>query len=204
MSGGNGDRASVTAYGETYTLGNDANGILAQSIGGGGGSGGFSASGGLGGRAGVGVSLGGSGDSGGNAGAVSVNTAYKYSSGAPLLSTLNTLGAWTYQTAGERSNGILAQSIGGGGGNGGFSLGGGIGAQVGIGVSVGGMGSGAGNASTVNVTSVQNIHTSGKFSNAILAQSIGGGGGNGGFSAALGGGVSSAAQRLSVVRWKRW
>jgi hypothetical protein len=58
-------------------------------------------------------------------------------------------------------------------------------AFVNVGVSVGGSAGSAGQAGTVSVTSVDNIFTSGKGSNAILAQSIGGGGGDGGQSMAL-------------------
>ncbi len=57
------------------------------------------------GGAGVGVSVGGFGASGGSASTVTVNSANNI------------------VTLGQESNGILAQSIGGGGGNGGFSIG---------------------------------------------------------------------------------
>ncbi|WP_171878151.1 hypothetical protein [Mesorhizobium loti] len=187
--GGDAMSATVNAYGETFTKGNDSNGILAQSIGGGGGNGGFSVSGAFGGTVGVGVSVGGFGAGGGNADKVTVTTGYDYSNNAITKTTYNTVQGWTYETLGDRSNGILAQSLGGGGGNGGFSVAGGVGGDGGVGVSVGGFAlSGGGDASTVDVFSDQNIHTKGSFANAILAQSIGGGGGNGGFSGALGAG----------------
>ena len=83
---------------------NDAYGILAQSIGGDGGNGGFSGVVALGGAVGVGVGVGGSGGGGGNAGAVQVTSA------GDIATVFN------------NSDGILAQSIGGGGGNGGFSI----------------------------------------------------------------------------------
>ena len=99
------------------------------------------------------------------------------------------IGTITLETHGIQANGILAQSIGGGGGNGGFSGTGGVALQgAGGGASVGGFGAGGGDASAVSVTSYNNILTKGDKSNGILAQSIGGGGGNGGFSIGLGGG----------------
>lgn len=153
------------------TYGDGSNGIYAQSVGGGGGDGGFglSLSGSVGGQVNLalGVSIGGSGGSGGYGGLVTVDNTGKI------------------YTDGENANGILAQSLGGGGGNGGFSASGSlvIGDQAGaVNVAIGGSG-GVGNyASKVKVTNGAQIATNGKDSRGILAQSIGGGGGNGGIS----------------------
>ena len=182
-----GSAANVTASnrGVIWTMGDDSHGVAAQSLGGGGGNGGFAISGSFStGPVGLGIAVGGSGAGGGVSGAVAVNS-YAVSPFALPPSGFSTL-----VTEGNRSNGILAQSIGGGGGNGGFSVGGGgATGEVGIGISVGGFGGGGGSASSVQVSSGHNIFTDGLFSNGILAQSLGGGGGNGGFSLALGAGA---------------
>ena len=73
-------------------------------------------------------------------------------------------------TDANRSHGILAQSIGGGGGDGAGS-----GAMF---VSLGGDGGSSGHGGAVNVTNTGAFFTSGDDSSAIVAQSIGGGGGN--------------------------
>ncbi len=173
-SGGSAAAVTVHSTGNLSTgtegvTGNDAYGILAQSIGGGGGNGGFSGNITFGGLAGIGVSVGGSGGSGGSAGLVVVT-------GSGNISTLF-----------DNSSGILAQSLGGGGGNGGFSFSAaGSAAFEGIGaagaVSVGGFGGTAGASSDVMVTNTGTIYTKGFNSNGIEAQSLGGGGGNGGLS----------------------
>eukprot|EP01035_Chromulina_nebulosa_P029924 gene29925-39724_t len=79
----------------------------------------------------------------------------------------------TIHTMQDRSTGILAQSVGGGGGEGGNAYGM---------VAVGGGGGSTGAGGTVTVTNNEGgqIWTKGILSNAIFAQSIGGGGGNGG------------------------
>ena len=86
------------------TQGDLANAIEAQSIGGGGGNGGFAVSASGSEYAAGSLSLGGAGGDGGSASTVTVG------------STGN------LQTTGTQSDGILAQSIGGGGGNGGFAI----------------------------------------------------------------------------------
>ena len=176
---------SVTSTGTISTDGFNSNGISAQSIGGGGGNGGFSVAGAATlGQAGIAVSVGGFGAGGGGADQVTVNS---YGVG---LNVVPTAGTTTIETEGAQSNGILAQSLGGGGGNGGFSVGAAF-SDVGAGLSVGvgGFGAGGGNSSTVNVTSYNNILTMGFESNAIEAQSVGGGGGNGGFAVAASAGA---------------
>ena len=154
------------------TTGNNANGILAQSVGGGGGNGGdsFAGAGGLGGTVTVNatVTVGGWGGDGNIGGAVNVTNAAQI---------------WT---EGEQSNAILAQSVGGGGGNGGSasgttaSLSTGSNVNVNANVSIGGQGGDGNDGGTVDVTNSGKLDTRGDFSAGILAQSIGGGGGNGG------------------------
>jgi len=176
--GGTSQLVTVNNTGTIDTSGNQANGILAQSIGGGGGTGGFSISGNMtvDGAGGASVSVGGGGGAGQDGGQVIVNS----NVGTTLANNLATI-----HTVGGDSNGIFAQSVGGGGGSGGFSGAvsvTGPNAKAAIGVSVGGSGAGAGDGKTVTVTSVDNILTAGDGSNGILAQSVGGGGGSGGFS----------------------
>ena len=89
--------------GSITTDGMSAPAILAQSIGGGGGNGGWTQSNTSTNNYGVGFSLGGWGGNGGNA-----NQANVYSGG-------------TLTTTGQQSSAIIAQSIGGGGGNGGVA-----------------------------------------------------------------------------------
>ena len=89
-----------------------------------------------------------------------------------------------YTGNGDQSNGIVAQSIGGGGGSGGFSIAGSASFGGGAAGSIGGHGGTGGNAGTVTVTNTGSIFTAGEQANGIEAQSIGGGGGNGGYSVA--------------------
>ncbi|MBW3098359.1 autotransporter outer membrane beta-barrel domain-containing protein [Pseudohoeflea coraliihabitans] len=160
------------------TTGDRSHGIQAQSVGGGGGNGGYAYSG----TAPVGgisasIALGGKGGPGGASGAV----------------TVNEKGVIT--TAGDQSIGLFAQSVGGGGGNGGGSVGVAAGGGYNLSLAIGGKGGAGGASNTVNVDSVGRIATQGKLSHGIMAQSVGGGGGNGGFSvaASLGGFSGSVA-----------
>ena len=109
-AGGGGDGQSVTAtnLGSIITLGDSAFGVAAQSIGGGGGRGGGAAGSASGDFTGT-ATVGGSGGNGGNAnGADAVN--------AESTVTVNNKAGATIVTFGADANGIIAQSIGGGGG----------------------------------------------------------------------------------------
>ena len=104
-----GSTVTVNSTGQISTGGADSTAILAQSIGGGGGNGGFSVAGavgvgGTGKSVNIGVAIGGSGGSGGVGGTVNVTN-------NGLLST-----------QGDGAYGIQAQSVGGGGGNGGGTV----------------------------------------------------------------------------------
>ncbi|MGK9167461.1 hypothetical protein KXR53_14245 [Inquilinus limosus] len=149
--GGDGGQVQVTAAaGTVETSGLDAHGIVAQSIGGGGG-----------------IAIGGqvhlrppptSGGAGGHGGAVTV----KLQSGA-------------ITTAGDGAYGVLAQSVGGGGGIGGdLSAPGSY--ALGIPRSLVALNSGNGGAVSVTANGAL-IQTTGKYAPAIFAQSVGGGGG---------------------------
>ncbi|UGV26591.1 hypothetical protein E0H22_13355 [Rhodopseudomonas boonkerdii] len=160
--GGNGGVVDVTSYGAIETHGAKANGIFAQSVGGGGGNGGFSAAAGGAQYGAVSLSLGGAGAQGGDGNNVTVRN-----NGA-------------IQTGGLQSNGILAQSVGGGGGNGGLALGLGGSEYASLALAFGGTGANGGIGQAVRVDSAGAIATGSDQSNGILAQSIGGAGGNGG------------------------
>ncbi len=166
---GSGETASsvtVTNEGVIRTSGELAGGIVAQSVGGGGGNGGFSASSGVVGGAGgnVSLSIGGSGGTGGSAGIVTLtNTGDVY-------------------TIGNNAAGVIGQSIGGGGGNGGFSAAFDAAESANLAVTVGGSGGEGNNGADVTVANSGYVQTQGSLSYGVQAQSVGGGGGNGGFS----------------------
>jgi uncharacterized protein YhjY with autotransporter beta-barrel domain len=166
--GGSGGNVVLSGGGVISTTGSFADGVLAQSIGGGGGSGGNASSSGLG-R----VSIGGSGGGGGNGGALTIT---------PNIATIT--------TTGDNADGMVLQSIGGGGGNSGYGSTNGAGF---FSVAIGGTCSGDGEINGVSiackggdggpVTANLNqltVKTSGSAATGILAQSVGGGGGNGG------------------------
>jgi hypothetical protein len=166
------------------TSGDSAHGIFAQSVGGGGGTGGYATS--------VAVStaspsfalaIGGSGGEGGNGGALNgVDFAVKVGNQMDIT------------TNGFRAYGILAQSVGGGGGDGGSSVAVSS-SETALGVSIGGSGGEGGSGDDVLVTNTARIETQIQKSHGILAQSVGGGGGNGGSSTA----AAAAPAALSVT-----
>ena len=178
--GGNAAGTAFLFFGDSSsrisTTGENANGIFAQSVGGGGGSGGFSIAGAASDGFSASISLGGHGGTGGNGNAVIVGT-----SANPLRGQITTTGAHAY--------GALAQSVGGGGGNGGMSIAGTLSVR-GVNFGMGGRGAGGGSASGVSLFSSSGITTSGADSHGLFAQSLGGGGGSGGF--AIGAGVSTS------------
>lgn len=186
-SGGVGGTVNSTFDGDISTAGFDSDGALIQSIGGGGGAGGFSVAGALAGAdiaaGSVAVGLGGNGGGGGNGGTVTGEV------------TGNVL------TTQAQSDGVVVQSVGGGGGAGGFNAGGAIaGAGVGSGaasVGLGGAGGGAGSGGTVTGTYNGSMQTSGKLSRGVVVQSVGGGGGAGGFNA--NGAISGAGTGAAAV-----
>ncbi|HTQ32742.1 MAG TPA: autotransporter domain-containing protein [Stellaceae bacterium] len=103
-------------------------------------------------------------------------------------------------TVGAMSDGILAQSIGGGGGKGGAATSSGSLSvdedSLTAPLAVGGKGGASGSGSDVTVTNDTNasITTIGSLANGIVAQSIGGGGGMGG----IAGGRNGALQGVNV------
>jgi len=181
-SGGSGGDASSVLVGSDGTLitdGDNAAGILAESIGGGGGDGGFSITGAGGGWGGFSIGIGGFGDGGGSGSDVIVKN------------------DGTIWTTGEKSYGIRARSIGGGGGDGGFSISGAGGGDYGGTFNVGGFGDVGGDAGSVIVLNAGDINTLGTKAIGVLAESIGGGGGDGGFSI-TGSGAGTGALSVGI------
>lgn len=180
--GGNAGAVTGTSTGLYQTQGRNSAGIIAQSLAGGGGNGAIN----IGGAIALGsdvaataaVGVGGFGGNGGDSAAVH------------LIRSGDT------HTAGEASEGVLAQSVGGGGGRGGFNISGGIAGSTtssgNIVFGLGGFGGGGGNAGSVTGGVTGNITTAGRDSDAFTFQSNGGGGGRGGFNVA--GDISFSAQ----------
>lgn len=170
------------------TVSTKAAGIIGQSIGGGGGTGGSSIAYNEGIAAAASIAVGGTGGAGGHGGNSTVLLA-----GTEVLTGYNALYPVTAPTnlLPVDAFGIVAQSIGGGGGSGGSALA----ATLAIGIptppvsvtttldiAVGGNGTAGGNGGVASVALSGNssVITAGQGSHGILAQSIGGGGGNGG------------------------
>ena len=195
FGGGAGDGMKVTntVRGMVRTEGHDSTAILGQSLGGGGGNGGMNVTGSitasLKGNAGaLGVGIGGFGGGGGKAGEVISDVEADFAN------------EWI-ATKGDRSMGVVAQSLGGGGGNGGMNITGQLsysdekGGNVSFGL--GGFGGTGGDSGVVNSTVKANILTEGSESHGVVAQSLAGGGGNGGLN--VSGGLSYSSQQSSSV-----
>ncbi|WP_213958845.1 autotransporter outer membrane beta-barrel domain-containing protein [Variovorax sp. dw_954] len=190
-SGGSSGNATATNNSLIFTSGAGANGLVAQSIAGGGGNGGQSsavnASFGKGMTAEVTVDVGGSGGAGGT---------------ADSATATNAAGALIW-TVGDGARGMFAQSISGGGGSGGSGKQdtlflvktGAKGATYDI--SAGGDGGNGAAGGTVIATNDGNILTQGDSADAIFAQSVGGGGGLGGAASSHGAGGKNV-KKLSI------
>ncbi len=157
-AGGNGGKVTVDGpNGSIIVNGTSALAILAQSVGGGGGSGGDTNDIAIG----ASIAIGGNGGLGGNGDTVTLDL------GKSVFASTSTLGG----------AGILAQSIGGSGGAGGSAVSKGIGL---ISLVIGGDSKGGGNGGALNITSGSLVTTYGDHAGGLQAQSIGGGGGKGG------------------------
>ncbi|MDR6293941.1 hypothetical protein E9232_006495 [Inquilinus ginsengisoli] len=185
-AGNTGGKVGLDNAGLITTAGDGAIGVMAQSVGGGGGTGGDStaASYSGGSQAGVAISVavavGGSGGTGGTGGAVTVTN-------EGLVTTL-----------GQDAYGVFAQSVGGGGGSGGAGDASSAASQAkfsfAASIGVGGTGGTGGHADIVDVTSTGAVATVGDGADGVFAQSVGGGGGAGGGGVATaGGGTLSVA-----------
>ncbi len=162
--GGSASAVDVTNSGFVEVGGQEAVGVLVESVGGGGGGGGWSVSGAGAGVGALGLSIGGSGGKGGDG------------------STVVLVNTGEVTTTGYRGFGIHAHSVGGGGGSGGFSISGAGAGSGALTFNMGGSAGGGGSADKVEVTSAGAITTSGADAIGLLVESTGGGGGNGGFS----------------------
>lgn len=149
--GGAGGDISATSTADITTSGEDAIGILLQSVGGGGGSAGSTA--------GI-TAIGGKGGAGAVAGEVA-----------------STIGG-TVSTSGTGADGVLAQSIGGSGGQGSNTLALSVGFSMAI-AGDGGTGNDGGEV-YLTTTSGSSVSTQGDSARGLAAMSVGGGGGHGG------------------------
>ncbi|MCJ2059727.1 hypothetical protein MKL09_24740 [Methylobacterium sp. J-048] len=159
--GGSGGTVSIENAGTIATWGIGSHGIVAQSIGGGGGQGGLSFAEATN-KANGTVTLGGSGGSGNTGGTVKiVNTGL-------------------VATAEDAAYGLYAQSIGGGGGNGVAGSVANSSANKGLtlNLTVGGSGGTGAHGGWVQVENRGTVTTTGTEAHAVVAQSIGGGGGS--------------------------
>ncbi len=181
---GNGSTVGLQNEGTVTTWGDGSHAVFAQSVGGGGGSGGDSTAMSAVIDSGVpevpiSVAHGGNGGGGGNGGDVTLS---------------NETGTASITTHGQNAAGLLAQSIGGGGGNGGIGNASAKTPNLGpdttnivVNLGLGGKAGGGGDAGFINLSNDGTIQTSGSGSQGILAQAIGGGGGNSGGGSASGG-----------------
>ncbi|TNB46686.1 autotransporter outer membrane beta-barrel domain-containing protein [Martelella lutilitoris] len=163
-NGGDGNEVTITSGADITVSGDYAAGIVAQSIGGGGGAGGKATAWGVG----FSDAIGGNGGYGGYGGTVN----------------LSTQAGSTVKTSGVNGLGILAQSIGGGGGSGGAAKSVSLGKTFDIAIATGGYGSGGGDGGTAEINHYGAVSTAGYDATGIVVQSIGGGGGSGGASSA--------------------
>ncbi len=187
---GGGDGGTVTyGYDDTSfeegvsiaTQGEASRGLVVQSIGGGGGTGGNSFSGAAGLIAQGSIAVGGQAGGGG--------------SGSSVVTDF----AGAIVTSGDSATGVLAQSVGGGGGRGGnaISVAGGI-TGLGFSLGLGGDGGGGGAGGAVTLTYDGALHTQGDNAEGVLAQSLGGGGGSSGTTVSATGAIGGAAISIGV------
>ncbi|MGF6227305.1 uncharacterized protein YhjY with autotransporter beta-barrel domain [Inquilinus ginsengisoli] len=202
--GGNGGPTQITSTGTTITTaGSKSPGLVAQSVGGGGGNGGQAFAGSIGPGFAADVSVGGTAGAGGAGGTVEVAmTGGSIATGQDQgltgdSSDPSSCSSLPCNTLPVDSYGVVVQSIGGGGGLGGSAMSKavaiaipvtGAGSQVGVAASValGGKGGsgGAGGTAQFSLSNGGTITTNGQGSTAVLVQSVGGGGGAGGDSSA--------------------
>ena len=189
-SGGTGGDVTLNSSGVVTTAGIDSTGVMAQSLGGGGGissSTSFSAAqttteeGETPVEQNISVAKGIEGGTGATAGDV------------------NLTASGSVTTTGDRSSGIIAQSVGGGGGQAGsasnFAF---FGAAPTLAVAIGGEGGTGGASGNVQVGSSADVSTKTDYSIGILAQSVGGGGGIGGGAQTGGTGYGKVATSVTI------
>jgi hypothetical protein len=167
---------------EITTAGNQSYGILAQSVGGGGGSGGHAFSDNLVGfdETSLSFDLGGKGGKGGDGGEVTMSILGNPAAGPGENPNFDVL--MKVRTEGTHAHGILAQSIGGGGGESGAAVAGSISEipdeiSTSTGLALGADGGTGGKGGDVRIEYIGELETTGDGASGIIAQSIGGGGG---------------------------
>jgi uncharacterized protein YhjY with autotransporter beta-barrel domain len=203
-TGGAGGPVEIVSTGPTVmTSGSKSPGLVVQSIGGGGGTGGQAFAGSIGPGFASDVTIGGTGGDGGAGGSAVVEvTGGSIATGQDQgltgdSSDPSSCSSLPCNTLPVDSYGVVVQSIGGGGGLGGSATSKavaiaipvtGAGSQVGVAssISLGGKGGsgGAGGTAQFSLSNGGTITTNGQGSTAVLVQSIGGGGGAGGDSSA--------------------
>ncbi|WP_041277904.1 autotransporter outer membrane beta-barrel domain-containing protein [Desulfotalea psychrophila] len=161
QDGGTGGDVTVNSKTDATTDGDHADGILVQSIGGGGGQSSNVIDANVGGE--ISQFIGNQGSSAGTAG----------SAGAVWVQTDSTV-----ETKGDNALGVVAQSIGGGGGKAGYTVDGDV--SINAGISLGSSGGAGGSSGTVELTTAGSVTTSGNLSTGVMAQSVAGGGGTAG------------------------
>ncbi len=166
-----GDVTIDAFYHSVETSGDHAHGVLAQSVGGGGGSVGttLNIDAVIGAGANYTSTTGGAGGTGGDGGMVTI--------------TLNE----AISTMGDQAHAVFAQSVGGGGGNSGSTISGSVVSFENLGMTSGGSGGAGGDGAAVSVTTEGDITTTGAASYGVFAQSTGGGGGNAGWTSNIDG-----------------
>lgn len=183
-AGGDGGKVNVTSKGNITTHKGHATGIHAQSIGGGGGTGGAATAHSIGPFFTASVAIGGKGGKGGTSATTTVRN-------EGIIST-----------HGDFSTGVKSQSIAGGGGHGGHahayaasvSYSGDM-PSVSLSFSMGGAGGKGGNAGKAVASSINTINTKGAHAIGLSAESVGGGGGSGGNALAV---AVSAATTVAI------
>ncbi|HEV7775999.1 MAG TPA: autotransporter outer membrane beta-barrel domain-containing protein [Luteibacter sp.] len=173
-TGGDGGSAFInvandtsTPYAKILTAGNDADALVAMSVGGGGGYSGDlndSSGGGI-----FSVYIGGQGGNGGDGGNAKINNGFYDAQGFFHPGDV-------IATTGTYARGMVAESVGGGGGRGGDATN----TALGSAVTIGGSGGSGGVGGLAQAFNDGLIDTSGQHSSGIFSQSVGGGGGAGG------------------------
>lgn len=192
-SAGKGGDVTFTgnSNGSIQTINDNSAAVVVQSVGGGGGIGGSVSAYTVSPVVSIALAMGGDGGGGGDGGAILANNAS------------------SLQTFGQYSDGLSAQSIGGGGGTAGAANSVGVALPspvpnaptpaVSIGVTLGGSGGSGGLGGAANVTNSGSIVTSGEGSRAISVSSIGGGGGDGGAAWSYLGAFPSVSQKALTI-----
>ncbi|MGN6482659.1 hypothetical protein, partial [Luteibacter sp.] len=162
---GSGDNPTEAGF-IVSTRGQNSSGLVAQSIGGGGGTGGSAQNTNLG---AFNYTVGGNGGSGGSA-------------GTPGTTQVTAENLGIVSTVGGHAKGIVAQAVGGGGGDGGAAMAQSASDLLNVQVTVGGSGGTGGTSGDVVSVNGGQVLTNGANAYGMLAQSVSGGGGNGGSS----------------------